>query len=57
MKRKCCCCGKEIDACMGFVSAGDFLKAVAGEIPWKDVRELCGRCVFLAERVLFPLGK
>jgi len=43
-------CGKPITACMGFVHAGDFLQALAGNLPWVKVRERCGRCVLIAER-------
>lgn len=38
-------CGVEIKECMGFVLAGDFVKAANGEIPWTRVRERCGLCV------------
>lgn len=44
MERKCCECGRPIKACMGFTIAGDFLLAVEKKIPWKEVKELCGRC-------------
>ncbi len=37
--RKCIVCGAELDLCMGFVLARDFL---ANKIP---PRELCGKCV------------
>lgn len=37
-------CGSEITECMGAVLARDFCRAVAGEIPWTAVRELCAKC-------------
>ena len=43
MDRQCFNCGVEINACMGFVKAGDFLENS------NDIRELCGKCIFLYE--------
>ena len=51
MNRKCVLCIQSISECMGFVVAGDFIKATAKQIPWIEVREVCGRCV-LKEGVL-----
>jgi len=45
--RKCQKCGVNILECMGFVNAGDFLKAVEGEIAFSEIRELCGKCVLI----------
>ena len=49
-------CRAEITACMGHVLACDMVKAMAGTIPWTQVREICGRC---GERVhaLIDQGK
>ncbi len=44
MKRTCFLCNTPLTLCMGFVLAGDFLKALKGEIPWTDIREICGKC-------------
>ena len=49
MKRQCMICLAPLDACMGFVIAGDWLMALGGEIPPETIRELCGKCVFRAE--------
>lgn len=43
-ERLCILCGDEIHECMGSVLARDSNRAEAGEIPWRDVREHCGRC-------------
>jgi hypothetical protein len=34
---------------MGFVLARDFLKALALKLEWKNVREICGKCVLRLE--------
>ncbi len=47
-------CKQPIDKCMGFVLARDFLAALHKDISWKDVRELCGKCV---ERASVELDK
>ncbi len=39
-------CRRPIDACNGFVKAGDINEAIAGTRPWREVRELCGKCGF-----------
>lgn len=44
MRRCCLRCGAEIFECMGSVLARDILLVEAGEIPWRAVREHCGRC-------------
>ena len=45
--RRCAECGTLIRECMGFVFAGDFIKAIeeiaSGEVPMPP-RELCGVC-------------
>lgn len=47
MTRRCAECGALIHACMGFVFAGDFMRAMqaiaSGEVPMPP-RELCGVC-------------
>ena len=48
--RKCHRCGASIFACMGFVNAGDFLKAIEGVILFSEVRELCGKCVLILQK-------
>lgn len=37
-------CGRPIEACNGFVKAGDINEAISGTRRWRDVRELCGKC-------------
>lgn len=57
MKRQCMICCVPIDACMGFVIARDWLKALAGEIAPEATRELCGKCVFRAEASSAEFGE
>jgi len=45
MNRKCFICQAPISACMGYVCAGDFLKAVEGTMPPNEIKETCGKCV------------
>jgi len=47
--RACFECGEGIQACNGFVVAGDFILAVQGLLPFGKVRERCAKCV---ERIL-----
>ena len=54
MIRYCCNCKTEVAECMGFVNAGDFIKAVDNKIPWFEVRELCGKCVLIKNTDLKP---
>ncbi len=42
--RHCFGCGDVINACMGTVNAGDWLKLTEGLIPASAVRELCPKC-------------
>lgn len=42
--RWCRYCGNEITEWMGFVSAGDYVRFLHGEIPAEQVREMCGVC-------------
>lgn len=37
-------CRRPIEACNGFVKAGDINEAIDGTRPWREVRELCGKC-------------
>lgn len=54
--RACIRCGTEIDKCMGFVLARDWLSATDGVIPWSAVREHCGICANkIGERELSEL--
>lgn len=47
--RFCYSCGNQIEECMGFVSARDFLKLSCSSSNQKNnPRELCGKCGFLA---------
>ncbi|OGZ04632.1 MAG: hypothetical protein A2648_00855 [Candidatus Lloydbacteria bacterium RIFCSPHIGHO2_01_FULL_41_20] len=43
--RHCWVCGAKIELCNGFVSAGDFVLASEGKLPWSKVRETCKVCV------------
>lgn len=43
-------CQREIKRCFGFVIARDVIMATIGNMGWKNVRELCGRCVFRLEQ-------
>lgn len=45
IERKCWRCKKPITACMGFVNAGDFIEAAMGKRSFRQVKELCGKCV------------
>lgn len=38
-------CQTPIYECMGFVLAGDFLRAIEGEITFNEIRERCYRCI------------
>ncbi|MFZ2650249.1 MAG: hypothetical protein WA210_09085 [Burkholderiaceae bacterium] len=42
--RPCLQCREPIKECMGSVIARDVSAAMAGEIPWTHVRELCPKC-------------
>ena len=44
LERLCYKCLSPIQESMGSVLAGDFVAALAGRLPWGEVRELCGRC-------------
>ena len=45
-KRSCFICGAHIDLCMGYVNAGDFVRAASGQLAVGEIpRELCGICV------------
>lgn len=44
--RQCIRCRREITACFGSVLARDSEAAANGLIPWSEVREHCGHCVF-----------
>ena len=48
--RKCVRCGCDIHCCFGFVKNSDFAELLEGKRVKKDVRELCGKCVFIIER-------
>ncbi len=41
MERKCCVCGNEINVCMGYVLARDFVAYLKRETG--IVREICGK--------------
>ena len=41
----CADCGVPIYECMGFTYYEDYIKADHSEIPFSEVRVLCGRCV------------
>jgi len=41
MKRNCYVCGEPINACMGFVIAGDFMEFMQGKRD--NVREICAK--------------
>lgn len=45
MNRACLNCGRPITECMGAVLPRDICRALAGEIPFTAIRELCGVCV------------
>lgn len=54
--RRCLLCAEKIHLCMGFVLARDILpimQAILEErpLPLIKVRELCGRCVFVWNRI------
>lgn len=53
--RRCMLCGTPIHLCMGFVLARDAIVAIraslAGQPPPIKVRELCGRCIFIWDRI------
>ena len=54
--RRCLFCAAKIHACMGFVLARDILpvwQAMADgrPLPLLKVRELCGRCVIVWDRI------
>lgn len=48
--RYCFVCRAPIRECMGSVVAGDFVLAVLGKLPWKEVRERCALCYEIARR-------
>lgn len=41
----CYHCGTEVFECMGFTYYEDYVKADRSEIPFSEVRVLCGICV------------
>lgn len=45
INRYCMDCQTPIYECMGFVLAGDFLRAIEGEITFNEIRERCYRCI------------
>jgi hypothetical protein len=53
--RRCLFCGTPIHLCMGFVLARDSVvimqDALAGRRPTIKARELCGKCVFIWDRI------
>ena len=52
--RKCIQCGEQIRECMGFVSFKDFLRAMAEEIPFSEVGETCGKCLYKKGNIKNP---
>lgn len=54
----CCECGGPIYESMGTTLAGDFVKAVNGEIPRYKIRQGCPRCanrwIIVREKVEHP---
>lgn len=42
--RRCIECDAPITACMGSCLARDIVDATEKTIPWRWVRELCGKC-------------
>jgi hypothetical protein len=54
--RRCMFCADKIHLCMGFVLARDILPIMQASLegrplPLIKVRELCGRCVFVWNRI------
>jgi len=42
--RRCMTCEAAIENCNGAVLPRDICAALAGQIPWTEIRELCGAC-------------
>jgi len=53
--RRCYKCNAMLRECMGSVNYKDFMLATEGKILFKDVRELCGKCIMI--KLLFTKGE
>lgn len=53
-ERQCFFCSSLIINCNGFVIAGDMLDFLDGKIAAFEIRELCGKCVFIFWEIMDP---